>query len=100
MLEPATSVGPVRPLEITSSGSARRGGEGPQFASLLNDAINRVESAGAQAGRAVDDFLGGGTQDLHSVALAGQKASLEFEMVLQVRNKIVQAYQEVMRMQL
>ena len=100
MMQPATAIEPLRPLEITSAGSARTQGAGPQFASLLNDAISRVESAGAQAGRAVDDFLAGGTQDLHSVALAGQKASLEFEMVLQVRNKIVQAYQEVMRMQL
>jgi flagellar hook-basal body complex protein FliE len=67
---------------------------------VLHAAYQRTEQSGAEAARMVGQFLSGESQDLHSVALAGQKASLEFEMLLQVRNKIVQAYQEVMRMQL
>lgn len=44
--------------------------------------------------------MSGEAVDVHAVALAGQKASLQFEMLLQVRNKVMQAYQEVMRLQL
>ena len=45
------------------------------------------------------NFLTGGNEELHSVALAAQRASLEFELFLQVRNKVTSAYQEIMRMQ-
>ncbi len=41
----------------------------------------------------------GETQDLHTTMIAVQKADLSFQMMMQVRNKIVQAYQEIMRMQ-
>jgi flagellar hook-basal body complex protein FliE len=43
--------------------------------------------------------LSGGDEELHSVALAAQRADLQFNLFLQVRNKAVSAYQEVMRMQ-
>jgi flagellar hook-basal body complex protein FliE len=42
----------------------------------------------------------GENQDLHSTILATQRASLDFDLLLQMRNKVVQSYQEVMRMQL
>jgi flagellar hook-basal body complex protein FliE len=100
MLQSTTLTGPVRPLEISPSGAVQDKTSGAEFANLLSDALSRVEAAGSEAGHAVDSFLAGGPEDLHSVALAGQKAALQFEMLLQVRNKIVQAYQEVMRMQL
>jgi flagellar hook-basal body complex protein FliE len=41
----------------------------------------------------------GESQDLHNTVIAMQKADLSFQMMMQVRNKIVQAYQEIMRMQ-
>lgn len=100
MIHSAISVPPLRPLEISTPGTGQDDALAAQFADVLRNAIGRVEGSGASAGRAVEEFLSGGSQDLHSVALASQKASLEFEMLLQVRNKIVHAYQEVMRMQL
>ena len=42
----------------------------------------------------------GESQDLHTTVIAMQKADLSFQMMMQVRNKIVQAYQEIMRMQM
>jgi flagellar hook-basal body complex protein FliE len=96
MIQPATSVQPLVP----APGSGEHHVNGPAFQDVLRAAVTRVEAAGAEADRAVENFLGGGSQDLHSVALTAQKASLQFEMLLQVRNKVVGAYQEVMRMQL
>jgi|SRR5580658_2904230 flagellar hook-basal body complex protein FliE len=70
------------------------------FQSVLQGAIGHVEQSQAHAQQTVDNFLAGGNEELHSVALASQRASLEFELALQVRNKVISAYQEVMRMQL
>jgi flagellar hook-basal body complex protein FliE len=61
--------------------------------------IGNVEQSQAQASQAAQNFLSGGDEELHSVALAAQRADLQFNLFLQVRNKAVSAYQEIMRMQ-
>jgi flagellar hook-basal body complex protein FliE len=66
----------------------------------MGGAINEVESSRASAAKSVDQFLSGNGDDLHSTILASQRADLEFQMFMQVRNKVVSAYQEVMKMQL
>jgi len=70
------------------------------FRQLLDQSIATVETQRVTAQQSVDRFLSGDGEELHQVALATQKAELSFEMFLQVRNKVVQAYQEVMRMQI
>ena len=89
---------PINPVQLpetpgTAPISDRR------FADTLSEAIGRVEAYRAEAHNSVDSFLAGDSEDLHEVALKTQRAELSFEMFLQVRNKVVQAYQEVMRMQ-
>lgn len=80
-----------------SAGSVNPSGE---FRGVLAGAIESVEKTRNQAGQAVDSFLSGDGQELHSAILATQRADLAFELGLQVRNKVVQAYQEIMRMQM
>jgi flagellar hook-basal body complex protein FliE len=74
------------------------GGTGA-FQSLLEGMIGNVEQSQTQATQAAQNFLSGGDEELHSVALAAQRADLQFNLFLQVRNKAVSAYQEIMRMQ-
>jgi flagellar hook-basal body complex protein FliE len=69
------------------------------FGSMLEAMIGRVEQSQTQAQQAAESFLTGGNEELHSVALASQRAELQFDLFLQVRNKAVSAYQEIMRMQ-
>jgi flagellar hook-basal body complex protein FliE len=69
------------------------------FQSILKSAVNSVESSSAQADAAVAGYLSGGNNELHSTILATQNADLNFEMFMQVRNKVVSAYEEIMRMQ-
>lgn len=76
--------------------SAASGGEG--FADAIGGAIGQVEAAQATAKSAAADLLLGGKGDIHSVALASQRAALSVELFQQVRNKFVSAYQEIMRM--
>lgn len=70
------------------------------FQSVFADAVARVEQFSQDAHQSVDRLLSGESEELHQVALQTQQAELAFELFLQVRNKVVQAYQEVMRLQL
>jgi len=68
------------------------------FADALGSAVNQVESSQSSAKSSAMDLLTNGTGDVHSVALASQRAELSLELFQQVRNKFVQAYQEIMKM--
>ena len=70
------------------------------FQDLLVQSIQNVEKSGADAQHAVEQFLSGESDDVHRTAMLAQRAELSSELFLQVRNKVVQAYQEIMRMQM
>jgi len=70
------------------------------FQNVLQEAIKNVENFRHSADKGVEAFLSGEGEELHQAVLATQRAELVFELFLQVRNKVVQAYQEVMRMQM
>jgi flagellar hook-basal body complex protein FliE len=69
------------------------------FDSVLQTAIEHVEKSSGAAKTSIQQFLGGESEELHNTVLATQKAELQFELFLQVRNKVVSAYQEIMKMQ-
>lgn len=71
-----------------------------EFRGLLEGAINSVEQKGNLAAQSVDRFLSGEGEELHTAMMATQQADLAFELGLQVRNKVVQAYQQIMQMQM
>ena len=73
---------------------------GNSFRNILNNAIGEVESTRSDAAKSVEQFLSGNGEDLHSTILTTQRAELEFQMFMQVRNKVVSAYQEIMKMQM
>jgi flagellar hook-basal body complex protein FliE len=67
---------------------------------MFREAVDRVEQFRTGANQQVNALLSGESDDIHSAIMATQKAELSFELFLQVRNKVVQAYQEVMRQQI
>ena len=69
------------------------------FAQAFSQAVSKVEAFQNNASMSVDKFLSGEGEELHKIALDSQQAQLSFDLFLQVRNKVVAAYQEVMRMQ-
>ena len=75
-----------------------RGGDA--FQNVLAGAMQDVEAFGKNASDSVSRFLAGEGEELHSTILATQRAELAFELFQQVRNKVVSAYQEIMRMQM
>jgi flagellar hook-basal body complex protein FliE len=70
------------------------------FESALQNAVGQVENSRAVANSAIQKFISGENQELHTTVLATQQAELQFEMLMQVRNKVVSAYEEIMRIQL
>jgi flagellar hook-basal body complex protein FliE len=70
------------------------------FQSVLADAIGRVEQFQQNSGTAISKFLSGEDEEIHKVALAAQQAQISFDLFLQVRNKVISAYQAVMQMQM
>jgi flagellar hook-basal body complex protein FliE len=99
-MAPISSILPIQPVAIPAAQPAGPATQPGGFQSLLQGMIGGVEQSQTQAQQMATNFLNGGNEELHSVALASQRASLEFELFMQVRNKVVSAYQEVMRMQL
>jgi flagellar hook-basal body complex protein FliE len=97
MLLPISS--PPQTAISASLESTAQAGRSGGFAKILTQAVDRVELSQTAADQAVNRFLSGEGDDLHGTALSVQRAELEFELMLQVRNKVVQAYQEIMRMQ-
>ena len=90
----------ISPLsQIQSDLSAPSAGDGgDSFKNILSSAIGEVENSRGNAAKSVEQFLSGNGDDLHSTILATQRAELEFQMFMQVRNKVVSAYQEIMKM--
>ena len=74
-------------------------GQPGDFQNVLSSAIGSIESLRNSASDSVQKFLTGQNEELHTTILATQKAELAFELGLQVRNKVVDAYQEIMKMQ-
>ena len=69
------------------------------FSELLTDVIGRANRLEDEARIAVDGLMTGSGVDVHQAMIATQKASMAFELALAVRNKAVQAYQQVIGMQ-
>jgi flagellar hook-basal body complex protein FliE len=89
--------GIVTHIELPSTATSAPSSE---FRDLLSSTIATVNQQQNDAETAVNQFLNGDSIELHSVALAGQRADLSMDLFLQVRNKVLSAYQEIMKMQM
>ena len=83
-------------LKILSNDGA--GQVASDFKSTLSNSLNELNATQRNAENAIETFATGGDIDVHSVMIASQKASLSMQMAMQLRNKAMQAYQEVYKM--
>jgi flagellar hook-basal body complex protein FliE len=72
-------------------------GDGP-FARVINKFLGESSAKQAAADQAIVDLATGKTENIHEVMLAVTKADLTFRTILQVRNRVIEAYQEITRM--
>lgn len=92
----AVRIGPRLDLEVPRP-SAKAS---PDFQSLLSDFIREVNELQQDAGEAVQRLASGESTEIHDVMIAVEKAGVSFELMMEIRNKLFEAYQELMRTQM
>lgn len=98
MASPILPLDPSRIQPVVGSPAGARPAGG--FQEAFQTAIGGVENLRHTANRSIEAFLAGEGEELHQTVLATQRAELAFDLFLEMRNKVVQAYQEIMRMQM
>jgi len=88
---PTAPTTPTRPAGST-------GNQG-SFGDSLRNAIQSVDQLNQTSDSQVTELLKGDRQDIHNVMIAVEKADISFQLMMQVRNKILNAYQEVSKLQ-
>lgn len=94
---PAPMVLPRLLAGADSPGKAAQ--EGKSFGEVLGGALDDLNRAQLKADGMVKKFLAGEVQDIHQVTIAMEEARLMMQLAVEIRNKVVEAYQEVSRMQ-
>jgi flagellar hook-basal body complex protein FliE len=97
----STPISPLRilPAEIDGAASTFPPEASGAFSETLRGAMDEMGTLQSQAETKVAGVLEGNGADVHSALIAVEKADLSFQLMMQVRNKIVSAYQEIARMQ-
>lgn len=96
-LNPLSPLKPLADLGQTGNDGAV---EGLNFSAILKQALQEVDVAQHSAEQEVRNLMTGGSTDMHTAILAVQKADVSFQMMMAVRGKLIDAYREVMRMQM
>jgi flagellar hook-basal body complex protein FliE len=73
---------------------------GADFSKVIQSAINQTVNAESASNRAIESLNSGESENLHDVMISVEKADISLKMLVQFRNKALQAYDEVMRMQI
>jgi flagellar hook-basal body complex protein FliE len=97
LINSAGNVGGIRPPGM---GAPRIGGNegGPSFKDVLMKNIEQVNKLQKDAESAIEDLASGKRDDVDGVLIANKKAEMAFQLLQQVRNKLVDAYEEIKQM--
>jgi flagellar hook-basal body complex protein FliE len=87
---PSDGINPQKTKQIKPSDNG--------FAGIFKDMLTEANSLQLEAGRMQEKFLLGEVQDLHSVMVAAEEASVAFNLVMEIRNKLLESYQTLLRM--
>jgi flagellar hook-basal body complex protein FliE len=93
------SIAPIRILPADVGALSESVPGDGKFLETLQQTLDQAEGAQGEAATQVEQLLKGQGADLHSAMIAVEKADLSFQLMMQVRNKIVQAYQQISNMQ-
>lgn len=87
-------------FNIEGGGKAEGAGDAKSFGEFLSDSIGKVNSLQQDANVAMEKLASGESQNLHETLLAVEKADIAFRTMNQVRTKVIDAYREIMKMQI
>jgi flagellar hook-basal body complex protein FliE len=95
-----TPLSPLGPLDLSPAGESNAVGKIQEsFGKMVSEALENLNSQQQQADLAMQQMHTGGERDLHEVMIAMEKADISLRYTVQVRNKALEAYQEIMRLQ-
>ena len=97
---PVGPIGSVGPLVENAAPSTSTQSSGGGFGQMLTDSISKLDHAQASADQQVQDLATGSASDLSTVVMSVEQASLEVQLASQIRNKAVDAYNDIFRMQI
>ncbi|PAF46280.1 flagellar hook-basal body complex protein FliE [Helicobacter sp. 12S02634-8] len=94
-------IGSIKPLSNSlSSGTSKVGADRGEFSELLKKSIDELNLAQENSDKALADMASGQIKDLHQAAIAIGKAETSMKLMLEVRNKAISAYKEILRTQI
>ncbi|MFT5232895.1 MAG: flagellar hook-basal body complex protein FliE [Candidatus Krumholzibacteriia bacterium] len=91
------ALGSIDPRSAYGAGNAT-GGAPASFASQLQNAISDVQQLQVKREDMIEEMVTGQTTEVHDVMIAAKESQLAFELLMEVRNKLLESYQEMMRM--
>lgn len=91
---------PIKPVLELGKASAKVEDQSVDFSVALKQALGEVSGLQQQSDQMKTQLLTGQVDDIHQVMIAAEKADLAFQLTVQIRNKVIEAYQEIMRMQI
>jgi flagellar hook-basal body complex protein FliE len=87
---------------LTEAAALKARENGPEkagFEDMLKESLEKVNTLQQEADKSIEGLVTGKGADLHDTMIAVEKADLSFNLMVQVRNKLIAAYEEIMRMQ-
>jgi len=87
----------IQEFEKTHSADGK---ENSSFSRMLGNLINRVNDLQNKADESIQQLISGEAESIHQVMIAVEEADLAFRLMMEIRNKLTEAYQEIMRMQI
>lgn len=94
-----TLVSHLRSLQGPGAATATKAEPAGGFARTLKEVLDQTNQAQVNADKAVEKLQTGEAQNLHEVMISLEEADISMRLMVQMRNKVVEAYQEIMRMQ-
>jgi flagellar hook-basal body complex protein FliE len=92
----SSTTGEMNPASAPSSAGGAKGGT---FLDALQNTMEEVNKTQLEADQSIKDLVAGRTKNIHETMLQLQKADLSLKTMMQVRNKVLEAYKEIMKMQ-
>ena len=89
-VQPPVGTAPRRTPELPSNSDS--------FGNMLTDSLKQVNRLQVEADSSINDLATGRQTDIHRTMIAMEKASISFELLMQIRNKVISAYDKIMRM--
>lgn len=91
---------PLLKAGVEFNANSAAGGAGGAFEGILGKSINNLRDVMNQSAKLTEEYASGGDVDISEVMVATEKAALATELAVQVRNKLLESYQEIMRTQI